>query len=330
MNPFRLRAIGTAGSGKTQLALHELQACHAAGGRALYVCFNRPLAERMRVVAPPDARVTTFHELGTRRIRARGEAIDWTAPGVFERVAAESAHAAAALRGAFDVLVVDEGQDFEPAWAPPLLDTVRPEGRALWLEDPDQNLYRRAPVPLPGWVELESPVNHRSPRTVATLIEMLGLADRPIASGSAVHGFDPKLAGYADDAGLLARTDDAVAELLSDGHAPADIVVLSWHGLGRSALGAAPRIAGRGTRRFEGRYTDDGEAIYTEGELTVESVHRFKGRAADCVVIAGIDFDAWTDDARRRLFVAMTRARLKVHLVAAEGAEALMVARLTG
>jgi hypothetical protein len=64
MTPFRLRAIGTAGSGVAQLALHELRAAHAAGGRALYVCVNRPLAERMRAVALGGAVVATYHELG--------------------------------------------------------------------------------------------------------------------------------------------------------------------------------------------------------------------------------------------------------------------------
>ncbi len=330
MTPFRLRAVGTAGSGKTQLALQELQACHTGGGRALYVCFNRPLAERMRAVAPADARIATFHELGTRRMKAHGIAIDWRAPGVFDRIAEQSALAAAELRGTFDTLVVDEGQDFAPSWVAPLLDTLHPQGRALWLEDPDQNLYRREPVPLPGWVVLESPVNHRSPRTVATLIEMLGLADRPIESGSAVHGFDPGLSTYDDDASLLARTDEAVGALLAAGHAPADIAVLTWHGLGKSALGAAAHIAGVATRRFEGRYTEDGNALYTDGALTVETVHRFKGGSADCVVIVGIDFDAWSDDVRRRLFVAMTRARLKLHLVVSPSAETRIVERLAG
>jgi hypothetical protein len=33
------------------------------------------------------------------------------------------------------------------------------DARVLWLEDPEQSLYDRDPVMLPGWVTLASPVN---------------------------------------------------------------------------------------------------------------------------------------------------------------------------
>src|SRR5690606_31678899 len=38
LQPHRLRVLGTAGSGKTQLALQELRDAHARGRRAMYVC----------------------------------------------------------------------------------------------------------------------------------------------------------------------------------------------------------------------------------------------------------------------------------------------------
>jgi hypothetical protein len=330
MRPFRLRVVGTAGSGKTQLALQELAAAHERGASAMYVCFNRPLAERMRGAAPDSAFVTTFHELGTTLLRERGETVDWEADGIFDRIAAAAIEAAVALRGAFDLLIVDEGQDFDPAWAGPVVDMARRDGRAIWLEDPDQNLYRRERVALDGWVELESPVNYRSPRTVITVVEALGLTERPMQAGSGIHGFDPMLRDYADEDGLRRATEATVRELLSQGHAKTDIAVLTWHGLGRSPLHAMAELAGCPTRRFTGHYDDAGNAIHTDGELLVETVHRFKGQSADCVVIAGMDFDAWTQDVARRLFVAMTRARLKVAWVLTPAAERCVVARLQG
>ena len=119
-------------------------------------------------------------------------------------------------------------------------------------------------------------------------------------------------------------------ELLDAGHLPADIAVISWHGRERSRLIGLDRVAGLRTRRFTGQYTGDGQAILTEGgELQLETLFRFKGQAADCVVIADIDFDEWTDDARRRLFVGLTRARLKVSLVASSTAAGLIADRLS-
>ena len=57
-------------------------------------------------------------------------------------------------------------------------------------------------------------------------------------------------------------------------------------------------------------------------------MHRFKGQSADCSVVAGIDFEAWSDDVRRRLYVAKTRACLKLALVVSPAAERLLLDRL--
>jgi hypothetical protein len=71
----------------------------------------------------------------------------------------------------FDTLIVDEGQDFEQEWA----ETLRLFGTdghdALWLEDPDQNVRGQSPVTLPGYVGYRARVNHRSPRSIAQVIQ---------------------------------------------------------------------------------------------------------------------------------------------------------------
>jgi hypothetical protein len=51
-SPYRLRVMRTSGSGKTQPALAEYAAAIDTGLRPLYVCFNRPLADHHRALAP--------------------------------------------------------------------------------------------------------------------------------------------------------------------------------------------------------------------------------------------------------------------------------------
>ncbi|MEN9317031.1 MAG: hypothetical protein RIS35_3424, partial [Pseudomonadota bacterium] len=261
-------------------------------------------------------------------LQAQGQSIDYAQPGIFDTLAEALIAAASAMAGSVDLLIVDEGQDFEPAWAGALLRLVRPDGRALWLEDPSQNLYRRDPVPLPGWAVLRSPVNHRSPHVVVGLVNALELVDPPMQAGGAVHGFDPALLEYTDPASLLEQTSGAVAAWIREGHTPSNIAVITWHGLARSQVAGQDRIGGLATRRFTGRYTADGQPVMTEGLLQLDTLHRFKGQAADCVVITEIDFDDWTEDVRRRLFVGLTRARLKVALVASARAAELICERL--
>ncbi len=59
--PFRLRVIATAGAGKTQLAVRVMRDDIAAGKSVLYVCFNRPLADHIRAIAPKEAKIANYH-----------------------------------------------------------------------------------------------------------------------------------------------------------------------------------------------------------------------------------------------------------------------------
>ena len=60
------------------------------------------------------------------------------------------------------------------------------------------------------------------------LIEMLGLTDEPIEAGGVVHGFDPQLLTYTDDADLVSRTSAAeLGRLFLSGSSNAPISALS-------------------------------------------------------------------------------------------------------
>ena len=116
MSPYRLHVKGTAGSGKTQLALEELKRARAAGLRSLYVCYNRSLADAMKATAPNGARVVTLHEMGKEFLEALGEPVDFEDPAVFDRMARAVVTHAHVLSGTFAAIVVDEAQDFEHQW----------------------------------------------------------------------------------------------------------------------------------------------------------------------------------------------------------------------
>jgi hypothetical protein len=81
--PHRLRVVGTAGSGKTQLALAVCRDAIAAGRRPAYICFNRPLADHMAQLMPSDVEVATYHQLCDRVLYAGGQRVDFTQPDAF-------------------------------------------------------------------------------------------------------------------------------------------------------------------------------------------------------------------------------------------------------
>ncbi|MEI8305323.1 MAG: ATP-binding domain-containing protein [Burkholderiales bacterium] len=331
LSPWRLRVQGTAGSGKTQLALAELRDAHRWGSAALYLCFNRPLADAMKQAAPAGATVATFHEFARTAMVEAGMALpDFSAPGAFEALADGLITLSPRLAGLFDTLVIDEGQDLAPRWVEALLRLAAPQGRVIWLEDPDQTLYAHPPVALPGWPVLRSPVNYRSPRRLVDFMNALGLTPAPLQAGSAFEGFDPDWLAHDDDADPTEATADALHTLIARGHLPARTVVLSYRGLTASRLlgaGGPTHLAGLRLRKPDG-YDDQGQARVTEGELLVDSLFRFKGQAADAVVITEIDFEAIDAAVCRRLFVALSRARLHAVLITSTRASTLLRGRL--
>jgi superfamily I DNA and RNA helicase len=55
--------------------------------------------------------------------------------------------------------------------------------------------------------------------------------------------------------------------------------------------------------------------VYSDGDLLIDSVYRFKGQSAPCIIYTEIDFEHLDDAVLRKLFVGMTRASMKLLLV---------------
>lgn len=341
-SPFRLRVRGTAGSGKTQLALRVLNDAVAAGRSALYLCYNRPLADHVARIAPEGVSVATFHHFGDLLLRARGDAPDFATPGQFARLEAAVLDARPEDDARYDVLIVDEGQDFTTAWRDAALRFVKPEGRAYWLEDPLQNLYGREPVALDGWVTLKADVNFRSPRDIVdALVPLLtrGASDatagllRSIEAASPLSGSELDLATWhegpdpeAATRSLIDVTMRAITKALAAGYKRSDIVLLTFAGRDHSKLLALDALGPHALRRFDGTYDLFGNPVYTDGEVLAETIYRFKGQSAPCVIFAEIDFETFDEKSVRKLFVGATRATTKLMLVMSERAAALCAA----
>ena len=328
IEPFRLRVIGTAGSGKTQLAMAVYRDSIRAGRRPLYVCYNRPLADHIALIVPPGGEVATYHQLGDRVCRLLGQVPDFSQPGAFARIEAALDRYTPEESGQFDELIIDEGQDFQAGWTANLLRFLRTGGRAWWLEDPMQNLYGRPPVPLPGWVSLRSDINYRSPKDIlATLNQLLPL-ERPIESGSPLDGSAVDIVSYTNATDLIAKTVDAITKGIGLGFKRQHIALITYRGRENSKLTPYDKLGPYSLRAPTGHYDLLGNPIFTDGDILIDSVHRFKGRAAPCVVFTEIDFEKLDDASVRRLFVGATRATMKLILVVSELSAKVLLDRL--
>ena len=184
MTPLKLRVRGTAGCGKSVLATRFAEDAAAAGKRVMLVCFNRPLAERIKVCVPQGVYVDTFYGLMDRFLISRGHKLPYERIGepnfwqdIQDRIIGETIGA----DWKFDALIVDEGQDFEAQWTEILRLFLKPDADILWLEDPDQAIRldkANDSASEPAYKSLGSQfvgfrarANYRSPETIARYIQ---------------------------------------------------------------------------------------------------------------------------------------------------------------
>ncbi|WP_374404340.1 ATP-binding domain-containing protein [Niveibacterium sp.] len=324
MSPHQLRVVGTAGSGKTQLALAVYRDALAAGRRPLYVCFNRPLADHVAALVPPGGEVTSFHQLCLSMLRTTGLQPDLRQPDAFARLEAAFGVMAVPAEWVFDEIIIDEGQDFSPAWRDSVLRLGRPGARCWWLEDPMQNLYAKPAVDMPGWVTLRSATNFRSPRAIVDMLNRLTPAALRQEPGSPIRGDAVSLISYTDRDGLIEQTRRALTQAIGLGFERSQIALLSFHGRERSALVGLDRLGPIPLRHFTGRYDLLGMPEFSDGDVLCETVYRFKGQSAPCVILSEVDFAVLDDAALRKFFVGATRATMKLFVLASDPAAALL------
>lgn len=328
MAPFRLRVTGTAGSGKTQLAMAVFRDALAAGRRPLYVCYNRPLADHIALIAPPSGEIATYHQLCDRVLRAHGEVPDFRQPDAFARLETRFGELDPGEAWRFDELIVDEGQDFRAEWRDTLLRLLRPGGRAWWLEDPLQNLYDRPPVELPGWVRITSARNYRSPGDILAALNRMLPLPQVLEAGSPLTGSDVEFINWSDSAGLIDATKRAMTRAIGLGFRRDMIATITFRGREHSRFTPFDRLGTHRLKAFTGTYDLLGNPVYSDGDFLIDSVYRFKGQAAPCVIFTEIDFEDLDPLTVRKLFVGATRASMKLIVVVSERAARLLSARL--
>lgn len=198
-------------------------------------------------------------------------------------------------------LIVDEAQDVSPRQRK-LLEALQPDWVTM-VGDPDQAIYTFQGGD-PTWLM----TGHDRSRLVTDYRSTRAIVR--VAAAVAGHDIQPAPGAPEGDPVKLYRADDEddedawiageVQSLLDAGLPPIPdddrgIVVLT-------------REAERGQRISE--YL---EAHRLGGSVEVATVHSYKGRQKEAVIVAGLSEETWTksgdDDARRVLYVAVSRAR---------------------
>jgi Nuclease-related domain/UvrD-like helicase C-terminal domain len=333
----RLRIVGGPGSGKTLLAL-EVCRRELAANPALkigLVCFNRYLGAFLVDVAKADRLTSvTPGSFYLHLDRILGDVADAKAtdPAYFQqrvRAALEIAQRTPEAEK-FDLLVVDEGQDFRDdgdklALFDAILKGGLAKGRWRWFEDLDQILSPEATTPpsaahqalldcLDAYGQVEVACNWRNTEQIAqAAAKVMG---RPTPPSFGVQG--PKVTPVDSRPG---RDFDLLVAVLGHdklrAYRPEDIIVLSMKGAGKESFAGKAEAAGYRLVPY------DANAPYEEGTLRTSTVFKFKGMESHVVILMDVDALATTRD-RRKAYVGMTRAKYDLYVLGQPEALALI------
>ncbi len=309
----RVAIVGPAGSGKTLLAMWKLEALIEEGHRALYVCFNKALAEFLQRTNPGLADcIMSVDRLFTKVAdhpngRYDDRFFKEELPSLVQDVASELPQAEK-----YESIIVDEGQDFGELRLLALLELLTNGGQWLLLADWGQNVYQASKQELVG-AEVTFRLYHNCRNTQLVNSATNGFCSLKVDSmPGAPVGAVPRVK-RTTPAHMAAAVWDALHDLAPEGGA----VVLSPYRLEKSCMNLSRK--GHGLE-----LTEDLSELGKPGLIVFSTVKSFKGLEARNVVLVHADIPNRTDAfAAEDLYVACTRATGRLVLVTASDDAAL-------
>jgi len=212
------------------------------------------------------------------------------------------------------------------AWADLALRLVKPNGRIIWIEDPNQRFSDTDPVLLSDFVKLDVPTNYRSPKKIQQAIEML--LDIGTESGNPFPGLDPEFHTYKSQPELVKQLLDRLSELIHQGFRKEHIAIISFQGFKNSAFSNLDRIGTFKLKRFTGDYDHTGRQTTEHGDILFDTIYQYKGQQSQVVLFVEVDFERLDEISRNKLYCGMTRATTHLECFFSQSATDVLSERL--
>jgi superfamily I DNA/RNA helicase len=319
---------GGAGTGKTLIAKEKAIRLAAEGMQTLLVCFNRGLADNLREQCEgiENLTVASFHQLCHRwNAQAQNQfgrdliaEVERQHPGadLFNQIMPIALANAIDLFGPkYDVIVVDEAQDFgDEYWMPieMLLNDLEQSLLYVFLDENQDIYHRSGSIPIPGEpMMLDRNCRNTSAIHAAAYRHYRGaVVEPPEISGARVECLNAgDLAGQATVIGRL------VTKLVAEEHiSPHQIAILLCDGSLREQCERLLKEAPIPKTARLGRLED-----YRPGVVVVDTVARFKGLERAVIILWAFDDSNPASD-RETLYVGMSRAKSILYLSGSRGA----------
>lgn len=316
----RAMVRGGAGTGKTLVATELCRRRAAKGQSTLYVCFTDALAvavQKQFGTDNPKLRAASIRLLALEFLKARGTEVPKDPNKKFWDTVSLEAALNALPQDKPDLLVVDEGQDFEPHdW----LLALQMSPRGLWVFMDDRQAFWKDRT-LPPGVAAEVPTTLKLRKSYRCPESLAAFAETYVDPEAVPTQASPEQLKVltVDKAEVLPQVEREVRALLAAGARPEHIAIISLAGMQRSELFNLKEFAG--TKLCHAVDDEAGK------HLVVETFLRFKGLERPFVIVTELP-ESGASEYATRMHIALTRATVQA-IVVVEREAAKIDPRLT-
>lgn len=309
-NITRAAISGGAGTGKTVLAVEEAFRCAQKGLSTLFVCFNTPLAQKLRhdLYDCPEIHVYTFHGLCGYMAKKAGLTPDSSDTAkLYDDLLPEALLNATDLLPhlKYDAIIVDEGQDFKAHWWPALDSLLRGKTsklRIFW--DCNQAIYGSPSLP-EHTESIDIPLDKNLRNSKQIFAAVSHFYKGPAMSAAGPDGPPVEWRETRSQEDIVIAVAEIIRRMLgSEGVKPSQVAIA----IDANADDVLDRLSGLIPQRQFKPYSA------TQGNdcITVDTIKRLKGLEFPVIII--ISTESLCRDLSMQ-YIAFSRARTKLVVV---------------
>lgn len=300
--------VGGAGTGKTWIGIKKILRCVQGGGKSLYLCYNKALAETVNEIVA-DSRADCYNIDAFAYSVLKDKA--FSAPEHDGCKEYSSLFSSVPNLTKYDLVVVDEGQDFTEDWAFTANLFLKDSGSLYVFYDESQNIFRRD-FGEKFFIEEPPFVLRYNIRNTANIYrytqEQTNLGLDTIANQ--IEGVEPYYRSFSRKQQAIAFIDSVVNKLVNkEGVSPKNIVILSNRRKDNSILNETSTVGARPVCNEKPLPKSDMIAFRT--------VQGFKGLESDVIIYINHTYknEPKTESVRATLYTAHTRARFYLYAI---------------
>lgn len=302
-NP-RIIINGAAGTGKTFLAAEIARRESASGHKAAFVCSGSVLSAYLRSKIAENVPILTVKQLASQ--------------------------SGSCMRGRFDVLVVDEAQDFLDLEHLSILDRLLQGGleNGVWriFLDPNEQsrllgvLDKEAIDLLKSFGAVDASLSRNCRNTTEIALQTRLLTGADIGISIAGHGPPVQFSYYETESDGVLQLSGFIRKLISEDIAANEITILSTLDFEHSIAHLLPLGILNGISIINARNASE----FRCGKISFSTIGDFKGMENQFIAVVDLTSAGKSDESIAQLYVAMTRARAGLWLAVPEVARTVL------